>query len=82
MISRSSTEAKYRSMIVACSEIIWIQQILQELNISPSIPPILWCDNFGATFLVANPVFLARTMYIEIKYHFIREKVANKSLMV
>jgi Reverse transcriptase (RNA-dependent DNA polymerase)/GAG-pre-integrase domain/gag-polypeptide of LTR copia-type len=81
-VSRSSTEAEYRSMAMACSELTWIQQLLHELHHTATSPPILWCDNLGATFLAANLVFHARTKHIEIDYHFVRERVASKSLLV
>ena len=53
--------------------------MLKELGIHAQTP-CLWCDNLGATYLSANPVFHATTKHIEIDYHFVRERVANKEL--
>jgi hypothetical protein len=36
----------------------------------------LWCNNLGATYLSANPMFHARTIHIEI------ERVANNQLVI
>lgn len=36
----------------------------------------------GALALVSNTVFHARTKYIEIDYHFIREKVVNRDIAI
>ncbi|WKA12274.1 hypothetical protein VitviT2T_029682 [Vitis vinifera] len=57
IVSRSSAESEYRGLAVATFEIAWIQSLLTELCLSPTIPPILWCDNQSATHLAANPVF-------------------------
>jgi histone deacetylase 1/2 len=81
-VSRSSTEAEYKSVANATAEIMWIQRLLHELGVFLSRAPTLWCDNLGATYLSVNPVFHARTKHIEVDYHFVRERVAQKALHI
>jgi histone deacetylase 1/2 len=81
-VSRSSTEAEYKAVGDATAEVIWVQSLLQELGIPQSQPAILWCDNIGATYLSANPVFHARMKHIEVDYHFVRERVSQKQLQI
>jgi histone deacetylase 1/2 len=79
-VSRSSTEAEYKAVANATAEIMWIQTLLMELGIRAPRAAKLWCDNIGAKYLSANPVFHARTKHIEVDYHFVRERVARKLL--
>jgi len=79
-VSRSSTEAEYKSLANATAELMWIQKLLDELKIAHQPVARLWCDNIGARYLSANPVFHARTKHIEIDFHFVRERVAQKLL--
>jgi histone deacetylase 1/2 len=79
-VSRSSTEVEYKTLANATAEVIWVQSLLTELGVSQEMTASLWCDNIGATYLSSNPVFHARTKHIEIDYHFVRERVAQKLL--
>lgn len=54
--------------------------MLGELGVFQARVPCLWCDNLGATYLLENLVFHARTKHIEVDFHFIRERVAQKDL--
>jgi hypothetical protein len=81
-VSRSSTEAEYKAIANATAEIIWVQTLLRELGVPCPPAASLWCDNLGATYLSANPVFHARTKHIEVDYHFVRERVARKQLEI
>jgi histone deacetylase 1/2 len=79
-VSRSSTEAEYKALANATAEMMWVQKLLTELRVPHARVAWLWCDNLGAKYLSANPIFHARTKHIEIDYHFVRERVANKVL--
>ena len=49
----------------------------------PSVfAPTIWCDNLGATYLSANPIFHARTKHVEEDYHFVRDRVEKKEIQI
>jgi histone deacetylase 1/2 len=79
-VSRSSTEAEYKSLANATAELMWVQKLLTELKVRHPPAARLWCDNLGAKYLSANPIFHARTKHIEIDFHFVRERVAQRLL--
>ena len=81
-MSRNSAEFEYRALMFATSEIIWIQSILQEIYLSSSSPPLLWCDNKSAAHLATSPVFHARTKHIEMDLHFTRDHILCKQLII
>jgi hypothetical protein len=77
-VSRSSTDAEYKALANGgVAEAIWVESLLKELGVPQQRAPILWCDNLGATYLSANPVFHARMKHIEIGFHFVHERVAG-----
>ncbi|KAJ0615754.1 putative RNA-directed DNA polymerase [Helianthus annuus] len=81
-VSRSSTESEYKALADTVAELTWLEALLHELEVPMKSAPVLWCDNLGATYLSANPVFHARTKHVEVDFHFVREKVAKGKLSV
>ncbi|KAJ9555883.1 hypothetical protein OSB04_010497 [Centaurea solstitialis] len=81
-VSRSSTEAEYRAIAQAASELAWLGNIMLELGISSTTTPTIYCDNIGAVNLSSNPVFHSRMKHLAIDYYFIREKVQAGALHV
>lgn len=77
IVARSSTEAEYKALADVSAEVARLVAMLRELELPISVSPKMWCDNLGATYLRANPVFHARTNCVEIDYHFVCDKVTK-----
>ncbi|KAJ0688424.1 putative RNA-directed DNA polymerase [Helianthus annuus] len=76
-VSRSTGEAEYRAMCSATCELVWIVNVLNELNVKCNLPIQVFCDSSAAMSIAANPVFHERTKHFEIDLYFLREKVSN-----
>lgn len=81
-VSRSSTEDEYKALANAASELAWVQNLLSDSGISSTPSPILYCDNMGATYSCANPIYHSQMKHVALDYHFVREKVTDGSLQV
>ena len=74
-VSKSSSEAEYRAMSSAASEVAWVVRLLADLQIHSLQPVTLHCDNQSAIHIAKNPIFHERTKHIEVDCHFTRDKV-------
>lgn len=69
-------DAEYKALANAIAKIMWVQKLLTELGIQLH----LWSDNLGAKYLLSNPIFHTQTKHIEIDFHFVHERAAQKLL--
>ena len=76
-VSRSSTEAEYRSMATTTCELVWLTYLLKDLHIPVKVPITLFCDNKAAQQIAANPCYHERTKHLDIDCHFTRDKVQD-----
>ncbi|CAL9003822.1 unnamed protein product [Prunus brigantina] len=53
VVSLSSTEAEYRALHHAMTQLIWLKILMKELGFGPMKPMVLYCDN-TATIKIAN----------------------------
>ena len=74
-VAMSTCEAEYIAGYKAAQEIIWIQNMINDLRIKgfEATPTSLLIDNNAALKLTRNPELHDRTKHIELKYHFLRE---------
>jgi hypothetical protein len=77
-VARSSTESKCKTLADGTAKDIWLQYLLTDLQIPSISARIIWCDNLGATYLSANPIFHARIKQVKVDYHFVRDRVVKK----
>ncbi|GJS69380.1 ribonuclease H-like domain-containing protein [Tanacetum coccineum] len=72
MLAKSSAEAEYRAMNTVTCEVIWINKILNDLNVQLSLTVSIHCDKSSAIQIAANPVFYEKTKHFEIELFFLR----------
>lgn len=77
VVSRSSAEAEYRSMALAICEVMWLKQLLRDLDMKDMEKTPLYCDNQAALAIAANPVHHEKTKHVDIDCHFIRDKTQD-----
>ncbi|PKU68294.1 Retrovirus-related Pol polyprotein from transposon TNT 1-94 [Dendrobium catenatum] len=81
-VAKSSTEAEYRALAAATSDVIWLRRLLHDFQLTQDQPTEIFCDNVSAIALANNPVFHARTKHIEIDHHFISDHINRKAITV
>ena len=64
-------------MTSAACKLIWLKQLLKELQFGEILQMAPVCDNQATFHIAFNPIFNERTKLIEIDCHFIGEKLLS-----
>lgn len=81
-VTLSTTEAEYVAAAAAAKETMWLRKLMNDIGCRCKEATIIYIDNQSAIQLVKNPVYHKRTKHIDIRYHFLREKVEENELKV
>ena len=73
-VSLSIAEVEYIVAGSCCTQLLWMKKLLHDYGI-PQDTMCVFCDNTSAINLSKNPVQHSKSRHIEIRYHFIEEKV-------
>ena len=80
--SLSTAEEKYIFGASCCTQVLWMKQTLEDLQISYNNPITINCDNTSAISISKNPVMHSKTKHIPIKYCFLRDQVTQKIIKI
>ena len=75
-VALSSCEAEYMALRLSTQEALYLQRFTDDLKLSQE-PVLLFSDSQSALDLVKNPVNHQRSKHIDIRHHFIREKLVD-----
>jgi hypothetical protein len=62
-------------------ESIWLQILCSSSGLLQQAMRIV-CDCQSAIFLVKNPTYNSKTKHINVKYHFVRDMVEDKKVLL
>nr|GEU87644.1 putative ribonuclease H-like domain-containing protein [Tanacetum cinerariifolium] len=72
--SMSLAEAEYVSLSAYCAQVLWMRTQLTDYGFHFDKIP-MYCDSKAAIAISCNPGQHSRTKHIDVRYHFIKEKV-------
>nr|GEU51489.1 hypothetical protein [Tanacetum cinerariifolium] len=75
--SMYSAEAEYVSLSACCVKVLWMRTQLTDYGFHFDKIP-MYCDSKAAIAISCNPVQHSRTEHIDVRYHFIKEKVEKE----
>jgi hypothetical protein len=79
-VAASSCEAEYTAAFEASKEGIWLRTLLNSINYTTTGPTTICCDNNAAINLSEDPSLHDRVKHIDIKHHFLRERVQSNEI--
>jgi hypothetical protein len=81
-ISLSTVEVEYIAAATCYTQVLWMKQTLTDIQVEYDEPIPIYCDNTSAISISKNLVIHSNMKHILIKYHFLREQVAEKNIKV
>lgn len=84
-VATSTAEAEYIALSDVAKEVLWLKQLLAEMfnqEVDKLPLPVIYSDNQAAKFISENDAFHQKSKHIRIRYHFVRECVANKEFKI
>ena len=79
-VALSRAEAEYVALSSITQEAVWVRRLLSDIEAMLTGPTVIMEDNQGTLVIANNPIAHSRTKHTDIRYHFVREAVLNKTV--
>ena len=80
IVATSSMESEYFCCFFVTQDVTWHRGVFDSLDLTRTLPTVVRIDNKSAQSLANNPVFHQRSKHIDVKFHWLSEKVADKTI--
>nr|KYP67696.1 Copia protein [Cajanus cajan] len=80
IVALSTCEAKYVAASWSVQHAVWLGTLLSKLEIMKAKKILIRVDNRSAIELAKNPINHERSKHIDVRFHFIKEKVKEGSV--
>ena len=81
VVALSTTKYEYMEATHARKEVVWLQRLCSGIGfVQKGVR--LECDSQSAIFLEKNPAYHAKTKHIDVQYHFVRDMVEDKKVLL
>jgi len=81
VVAQSTTESEYMSLNEAVKEAVWLKGLLKDFRYDQKSVEV-FCDSLRAIALSKNNVHHERTKHIDVKFHYIRDIIADGTVEV
>ena len=78
----SSCEAEYTVVSLCVCQATWMVNLVEEITTKSHGAITMKIDNMSAINLAKNPISHGRSKRIEIRFHYLREQVADEKMNV
>ena len=75
-------ESEYYALAKVEKKVVWLRELLLELSQIDDASALIWMNNLNVKVLSENFEFHRRIKHIDVRYHWVREKVANGLLQL
>eukprot|EP00253_Pinus_taeda_P023373 PITA_23373 len=81
VVALSTTEAEYMAATHASKEAVWLKRLCSSMGLVQEAIRIDY-DNQSAIFLAKNPTYHSKTKHIDVQYHFVRDMIEDKKVLL